>query len=165
MLVADNLEVEGRRALEAAIQLADELDCAEICHTYVHQLGVSEVQHMVTKVREAMNLGRIPPNPEFSSQTFIDQVRSKFNEELRYRFHNSQGAYRVRPRYDSLVAFGKPAEELHKAALQHRSQILVFGRHHMFHRRRLALGKIPYDAMMEQGMTTLIVPDLDAVAT
>jgi len=165
VLVADNLEVEGRRALETAIQLADELDSAEICHAHVHQLGVSEVQHMVDKVREAMNLGKIPPNPGFSSQAYIDQVRSQFNEELRYRFHNSQGAYRVRSRYETVVAFGNPAEELRKAALTHHSQILIFGRHHLFHRRRFAIGKIPYDAMMEAGVVTLIVPDLDAVVS
>lgn len=164
MLVADNLEVEGRRALEVAIQLADELDCAEICHTHVHQLGITEVQHMVDKVREAMTLGRIPHNPEFSSRIYVEQIRGKINDELRYRFHNSQGAYRVKMRYETLVAFGNPVEELHKITLQHSSQLLVFGRHHLFHRRRFAVGKIPYNAMMEQGVATLIVPDLDSVA-
>lgn len=160
VLIADNLEVEGRRALEAAIQLADELDCSEICHTHVHQLGVSEVKHMVNKVREAMNLGKIPPNPDFSSKTYVEQIRNKINEELRYRFHNSTGAQRVTSRYEALVAFGSPVEELHKSTLHRKTQLIVFGRHHLFHRRRFALGKIPYEAMMEQGVATLIVPDV-----
>jgi len=159
VMIADNLEVEGRRALEAAIQLADELDCSEICHTHVHKMGVNEVQHMVTKVMEAMNLGKIPPNPQFSSHVYLEEIKNKINDELSYRFHNSAGAQRVTSRYQVLVAFGNPAEELHKATMQRKSQLIVFGRHHLFHRRRFALGKIPYEAMMEQGVATLIVPD------
>jgi|GEM_PF-2175360 len=161
MLVADNLELEGRRALEAAIQLALDLDCLEISHIHVHQLGRREVKDMVEKVREAMNLGKIPANPDFSIETYTSQMKQKIAEDLNYRFHNSQGATLLKSQYHTHVAFGNPAEELHKAAREHQAQMIVFGRHHLFHKRGFALGKIPYDAMINEGLATLIVPDLD----
>ncbi len=161
MLVADNLELEGRRALEAAIQLAADLDSTEISHIHVHQLGQSEVKAMVEKVREAMNLGKIPTNPDFSTETYIDQMKQKIAEDLNYRFHNSQGAALLKSQYHTHVAFGNPAEELQKAAHQYQAQMIVFGRHHLFHKRGFTLGKIPYDAMINEGLATLIVPDLD----
>lgn len=159
MLVADNLEAEGRRALEAAIQMAIELKSSAVCHIHVHKLSNAEVEHMVDKVREAMNLGRIPLNPEFSTTTYTEQVRAKIVEELQLRFRGIPGAETLAPRYQALVSFGKPAEELHRTTHLHRPQLLVFGRHHLFHRQRFSLGKIPYDAMMEEGVATMIVPD------
>lgn len=164
MLIADNLEVEGGRALETAIRLAIELDCAEVCHTHVHKLSITDVQHMVDKVREAMNLGKIPPNPEFSTTTYIDQIRAKIAEELHYRLQNIPGAERIAPHYEALVSFGNPVEELHKTTQNRKTQLLVFGRHHLFHRQRFSLGKIPYDAMMEEGVATMIVPDATPLA-
>lgn len=159
MLVADNMENEGRRALEAAIQMAIELHCSAICHVHVHKLSSKEVQHMVDKVREAMNLGRIPLNPEFSTTTYTEQIRARIAEELQARFRSVPGADTVAPHYQALVSFGKPVEELHKTTQLHKPQLLVFGRHHLFHRERFSLGKIPYDAMMEEGVATMIVPD------
>jgi len=159
MLVADNLEDEGRRALEVAIQLALELDCTEICHTHVHKLSNMEVKYMVDRVREAMNLGKIPLNPEFSTTTYTEQVRAKISDDLHARFLNIPGSQAVANDYETLVSFGKPAEELHRTTQLRRPQLLVFGRHHLFHRQRFSLGKIPYEAMMEEGVATLIVPD------
>ncbi|WP_141733748.1 universal stress protein [Oligoflexus tunisiensis] len=159
MLVADNLDVEGRLALEAAIQMAVELNCAEICHVHVHKLSSTEVQHMVDKVREAMNLGRIPLNPEFSTTTYTEELRRRIAEELQSRFRSIPKAEAVASRYQALVNFGKPVDELHRTTRIHKPQLLVFGRHHLFHRQRFSLGKIPYDAMMEEGVATMIVPD------
>lgn len=159
MLVADNMEVEGRRALEAAIQMAIELNASAICHVHVHKLSTDEVNHMVDKLREAMNLGRIPLNPDFSTTTYTEEMRSKIADELQTRFRSLPGADTVAPRYQALVSFGKPVDELHKTTELHKPQLLVFGRHHLFHRQRFSLGKIPYDAMMVEGVATMIVPD------
>ncbi len=159
LLVADNLQVEGRLALEASIQMAKELKVAEFLHVHVHKLASSEVEHMVSKVREAMNLGRIPMNPEFSSRTYTAQVEARIAEDLQLRFRGALESETVTAQYKALVAFGHPAEELHKATQRQKPQLLVFGRHHMFHRQRFSLGKIPYDAMMEEGVATMIVPD------
>ncbi|MCX6129239.1 MAG: hypothetical protein NTX25_09285 [Proteobacteria bacterium] len=99
MLVADNLETEGRHALEAAIYLGTELECAELCHTHVYQLSHGEVQHVVDRVHHAMSLGKLPANPAFSTQSYTAQIHSKIHEDLLYRFHNSLGAHRLGQRY------------------------------------------------------------------
>ncbi len=161
LLVADNLEIEGRHALEAGIHLGIELDCSELCHVHVNQLAHRDVEHLVKKVKEAMNLGRIPENPAFSTEAYENQIRSKIVDDLKYRFHNSQGAAQLKPKYDALVNFGSPVDELHRTATDRKSQIMIFGRHHLFHRRGLALGKVPYSAMVEEGLATLIVPDTE----
>jgi nucleotide-binding universal stress UspA family protein len=162
LLVADNMENEGQLALEAAVQMALALNAAAVCHLHVHTLSKKDAEHMVEKVREAMALGRIPVNPEFSTSTYMEQVRETYSDQLRARFRAVPGAAALTPRYQSLVSFGKPVEELHKTTQLHKPQLLVFGRHHLFHRQRFSLGKIPYDAMMEEGVATMIVPDTAA---
>lgn len=159
LLVADNLQDEGQKALEVAIEFGLALNCKEFCHTHVHMLSNSAVEHMVDKVQEAMNLGKIPLNPEFSTSAYTEQLRAQISADLRARFLNSPGAESISDRYETLVSFGKPAAELHRITLLLRPQLLVFGRHHLFHRQRFSLGKIPYEAMMEEGVATLIVPD------
>jgi hypothetical protein len=114
---------------------------------------------MVDKVQEAMNLGKIPPNPEFSTIAYTEQIRGKIADELRARFVSIPGSESMANRYETLVSFGKPAAELHRSTQLRRPQFLVFGRHHFFHRQGFSLGKIPYEAMMEEGVATLIVPD------
>jgi hypothetical protein len=78
-----------------------------------------------------------------------------------YRFHNCLGAREGHLRYQTAVAFGSPAEELKRIALAHKAQIMIFGRHHMLHKKSFALGKIPYQAMVEEQIATLVVPDLE----
>jgi nucleotide-binding universal stress UspA family protein len=145
--------------------MASALKAAAVCHLHVHALSTKEVEHMVEKVREAMTLGRIPMNTEFSTSAYTEQMRERFADELQARFRSVPGAEAMAPRYQALVSFGKPVEELHKTTQLHKPQLLVFGRHHLFHRQRFSLGKIPYDAMMEGGVATMIVPDTAAHLT
>ncbi|HYX36648.1 MAG TPA: universal stress protein [Oligoflexus sp.] len=163
IVVADNLQLEGRCALAAAIQMAISMECSEFGHAHVHKLSHAGVHHMVDKVRAAMNLGKIQPNPEFTAASYTEQLRAKISEDLRSRFQNIPGAQDVASRYEALVSFGQPAEELQKITQNRRPQLLIFGRHHLFHRQRFSIGKIPYDAMMEEGVATMIVPDAGSI--
>lgn len=162
LLVADNLEVEGHCALEAALQLARDLRAESLNHVYVHNVSEKELDGMVESVKEGMILGKIPNNPNFTAEYYKETVTAKTREDLIYRFQNSLGGIKDLPcRYNPEVAYGHPSVELRRLARETRSQLMVFGRHHILKRRNLSLGRVPYHAMVNEGIATLVVPDME----
>ncbi len=161
LLIADNLEAEGRIALESGLRLAQDLTCRSIVHAHVHNLGRPEIDHIVEQIRTAMTLGTIPNNPKFSSEFYQDTVRQRIVDELVYRYHNTEGVQLLDSQYQPAVRFGEPADQLHQLVKEHKAQIMVFGRHHMIHKKNFAFGKIPYQAMIEDQVASFIVPDLE----
>lgn len=161
LLVADNLEVEGRCALETALQLARDLQAETLNHTHVHNVTPKELDEMVESVKEGMILGKIPNNPDFTAEFYTETVTAKTREDLIYRFQNSAGVKTFQGRYNPEVAYGHPAVELRRLARETRSQLMIFGRHHILKRRNLTLGRVPYHAMINDGIATLVVPDME----
>ncbi len=164
ILIADNLEKEGRAALENALFLAHALQCNEVLHAHIYPIDKHEIEHLVGHIQTAMNEGKIPIQPEFSVETYKEGLKHRIKDDLLYRFHNSIGAQGLMSRYQVAIAFGSPSEELQKLAKAHKAQIMIFGRHHLLHKKSFALGKIPYQAMVEEHIATLVVPDQEHAA-
>lgn len=113
---------------------------------------------MVESVRESMVLGKIPSDPELNRDYYIDKVKARTQTELLRRYEAASKGLNS-TRYESSVAFGKPSEEIHAEVERTDAQLMVFGRHHLVHRKSLSLGRIPYSAMAMQGVAALVVPD------
>ncbi len=161
VVVADNLESEGRAALENALYLAHALQCKELIHTHVYPIDRKEIDHLVEHIQNAMNEGKIPMQADFGVESYKAGLRQRIKDDLMYRFHNCMGAQGLSSHYQTAVAFGSPAEELQRIALTHHAQLLIYGRHHMLHKKSFSLGKIPYQAMVEQHIASLVVPDAE----
>lgn len=159
MLIADNLESEGEEALEVALALAHALHAEQLTHIHVQETSYGEIDKMIESVRESMLKGAIPANPILNRDVYIEGVRTKTRDELLRRCHSSAAAALNSTVYEPVVAFGHPADEVHDEIQRSGSQIMIFGRHHLIRRKTLSLGRIPYKAMIEEGVATLVVPD------
>lgn len=162
VLIADNLEVEGECALESAILLANELHAESLTHMHVQDMSLQDVDKMIDSVRESMVLGKIPSDPDLNRDFYIEKVKARTQNELLRRYE--EGARGLNStRYEAKVAFGKAADEIHSEVERANLQLMVFGRHHLVHRKSLSLGRIPYSAMAMQGVAALVVPDHKSV--
>jgi nucleotide-binding universal stress UspA family protein len=159
ILVADNFEREGELALIAGISLANSLHAEQLTHVHVQDTSFSDIDKMIESVRESMLLGNIPSDPLLNREYYMEQVRAKGREELIRRCHEAKVKSLNSTIYEAITAFGNPADEVHTEVLRTGSRLMVFGRHHMIRRKTVSLGRIPYSAMIEDGVATLIVPD------
>ncbi|MBC7530875.1 MAG: universal stress protein [Oligoflexus sp.] len=159
MLIADNLESEGEAALKVAISLANALHAQQLTHVHVQDTTYGEIDKMIESVRESMLKGQIPADPILNRDFYIERVRAKTCEELQRRCHVAKSTALNSCVYEPVVAFGHPSDEVHSELVRNPTQIMIFGRHHLIRRKTFALGRIPYNAMIEEGVATLVVPD------
>lgn len=172
MLIADNLEVEGRFALENALRLAEDLASSSIFHVHVHSRKVEEIKAFAAKVQAAEASGQLsspqppmagagPGTAALSGPHYLEQIQQRITDDLVYRFHNSEGAQQLAATYEAKIAFGDHAEELQKVCAETGARIMVFGRHLLIHRRSFSLGKLPSQAVLQENAAIVVVPDAD----
>ncbi len=159
VLVADNLREEGFLALKAALGFSKSIDTDELIHLHVHRSNEADMRDMVEQVKLAMLEGRLPANPDFSYELYVDRIRGDIEERLRQRLHDAYAEFALGTRYRPTVGFGEPAEVIHRTIDTSHARILVFGRHHFFRPKGLRLGKVPYQAMIERHVATIVIPD------
>ena len=159
LLIADNLEIEGRFALENALRLAEDLGSPAIYHVHIHKRSRQEIATMLHQVQAEMLRSQSGDYSQLNPELYTELLSQRIRDDLIYRFHNSEGAQRLGAAYETRVAFGDAADELHLLVQQTHAGLLVFGRHHLIHKRGFSLGKMPYAAMIKQNLATFIVPD------
>ncbi len=159
ILVADSLQEGGFRALKAALGFSKSIDTEMFYHLHVYPNSVEELQESAEKIRIAMVEGRIPADPSFHGDYYVEKLQEKILHELRRRHHEADPELARGPGYKAKVSFGDPAEQLHRAVAETKADILIFGKHHFLRPKGLSLGKIPYRAMLEENLATLVIPD------
>jgi nucleotide-binding universal stress UspA family protein len=158
VLVADDLESDGEQALRGAMGFCRSIDVDQLVHAHVNPMSYREINHMVEKIQIAMLEGRIPSNPDFNSQVYIEETKASLKALLRQRIDAIDPTFTQEYKYRPCVRFGEPIEEIHRLTVETKSSVLTFGKHHILHRGRLSLGKVPYEAMIEPRVATIIVP-------
>jgi nucleotide-binding universal stress UspA family protein len=159
ILVADDLRSDGAIALRGAIDFCRSIDVEQLVHAHVNPMSYREINQMVEKIQLAMLEGRIPGNPEFDSHAYIEQTKTAIKTLLKERIEALEPGFVGDCKYRPSVGFGAPIDEIHRLTVETKSSVLIFGKHHMLHRGRLSLGKIPYEAMVEPYVATIIVPE------
>lgn len=159
VLVADDLRSDGAAALRGAIDFCRSIDVEQLVHAHINEMSYREINQMVEKIQLAMLEGRIPSNPEFESHAYIEETKASIKTLLKQRIEAVEPGFVRDCKYRPSVRFGAPIDEIHRLTVETKSSVLIFGKHHMLHRGRLSLGKVPYAAMVEPHVATIIVPE------
>ncbi len=159
LLVADSLQTGAFHALKAALGFSKSIDTETFYHLHVYPNSVEELQESAEKIRLAMVEGRLPQDPSFNGDYYLEKIKADLEHLLRRRHHEADPEFAKGTQYKSLVRFGEPQEQLHKAVAETKADILIFGKHHFLRPKGLSLGKIPYKAMLEKGVATLVIPE------
>lgn len=159
VLVADDMKEDGANALRGALGFCRSIDIDHIVHAHVNPMSYREINQMVEQIRIAMLEGRIPSNPAFDSHIYIEETKEQLRAVLKQRMDTLDPSFTHEFKYRPSVRFGSTIDEIHRLTVETKSSVLIFGKHHILHRGRLSLGKVPYEAMVEPHVATIIVPD------
>ncbi len=165
ILVADNLQEEGLYALRAALGLCRSIAYKQLIHLHVKKTSYREINETVDKIRLAMIEGKLPSNPEFESEVYLKQIRTELKAQMQERLEIADKDFAQGLHWSPRVRFGQPIEELQHLVKETKSDILVFGKHHFFRPKGLVLGRVPYQAMIEENVASIVVPDSDVHAS
>lgn len=160
ILAADNLRDEGLLALQAALGLARSISCKQLIHLHVRNTSLRDIKGTVEKIKVGMIEGRLPANPEFESDIYLKQIKSEVKTLMHERLELADKDFAKGLHWSPHVRFGQPVEELQHAVKESNSDILVFGKHHFLRPKGLSLGKIPYKAMVEDHVASIVVPSV-----
>jgi len=159
ILVADNLRDEGLYALQAALGLARSISYKQLIHLHVNPMSYRDINESVDKIRTAMIEGRLPSNPEFEAISYVKHMKDELKSLMQERLKLADKDFAQGLHWSPRVRFGEPVEELHHLVKESKSDILVFGKHHFLRPKDLELGKIPYQAMIERHVASLVIPE------
>lgn len=159
ILVADNLRDEGLLALQAALGLARSISYKQLIHLHVRKTSYRDINETVEKIKVAMIEGRLPANPDFESEVYLKQIKDELKSVMHDRLETADQDFARGLHWSPRVRFGQPVEELQHAVKESKSDILVFGKHHFLRPKGLVLGKIPYKAMVEDNVASIVVPN------
>ena len=162
ILVADNLREEGLHALKAALGLCKSISYKQLIHLHVKKTSYRDINATVEKIRVAMIEGKLPANPDFDANVYLKHLKDELKAVMIERLEIADKDFAQGLHWTPRIRFGRPAEELHHLVKESNSDILVFGKHHFLRPKGLVMGKIPYQAMIEENVASIVVPDLTA---
>jgi nucleotide-binding universal stress UspA family protein len=156
IVVADDLSDNCERAVLAAFDLAVGLGDTDLHHIYANSLTMQNFALNVEKLRE---LRKDDSSTDISPTDLWEKTRSSIRERLRLRapgrelFLEAAGGH-----YWPEIKDGSVESALEKVIDSASPELIVFGRHHSFHRRPFAVGKVPFYFMMSIERPILVVP-------
>lgn len=162
---ADDLQDHTLPALETSCEFLRELGLTELVHVHVNNISERDIDHMTETIKSAMLLGKIPSNPDFDRQVYIDQTTEQITEILESRFKTLPEELRSHIKYQAKVGFGPPAKKTRQIMQEVDAELVAFGTHKFFDRSSWRFGKMPYHAMVAIGRGLLIVPDKSKAQT
>lgn len=163
ILVADNLRDEGLYALRAALGLCKSISYSHLFHLHVKRSSYREINETVDKIKTAMVEGRLPFDPDLKTDVYLKHLKDEMRSAMVERLEAADSDFARGLHWTPRICFGQPAEELQQQVRDTKADILIFGKHHFLRPKGLVLGKIPYQAMMENHVASIVVPDMAMV--
>ncbi len=158
VLIADEITRDEPELLQQASPLLAQFKPVSITHMHVSPLSDREIDHMVATIKNGMILGRFPSDAQFNRQSYLEGTKQAIADQLQRRYEATMSTDKGQTHYQALASFGDPREQIHKAAEQTNANLLVFGRHHIFHRKTLSSGNLPYHGMTSLNLPVLVLP-------
>jgi nucleotide-binding universal stress UspA family protein len=159
LVFADDLHDETKPSLEAAVRFANDMKIRDFYHLHLNNLSLEEIDKMAETVRSAMVMGRMPDNPDFDRDYYMDKTTEFVSENLQTRFEEVPNELRSALNYETRVAFGSPTKKMLNVLDQLKAEIVAFGTHKFFDRSSWTFGKMPYHAMLSVGRGVLVIPN------
>ena len=159
VLLADELTQEEPELIRIAAPILKAMKATQVTHVHISPLSQREIDHMVDTIKNGMILGRFPSDPNFNRDRYMSGTIKSIAMQLKQRFEAGTASQQLdHLHYQAIARFGDPLEEITDLAKDTQSTLLVFGRHHIFHRKTLSSGNLPYHGMTSLELPVLVVP-------
>jgi hypothetical protein len=158
VLVADDLSDHSRGALSMGCEFANAFSNSELMHLHICKSTREDIKQWGEQILESMTAGRIPMDPSFRKDHYIDKVGQFYRNSLESRIGSAKMMVEQTGKYHSSVLYGEPFEQFEQAVEKFNPDIVIFGRHEFVHARPMGIGRMPFQAMLALNRTLVIAP-------
>jgi nucleotide-binding universal stress UspA family protein len=157
IMVADDLSQESEAALEFAFDLASSGGKTALHHVHVNGLTFEALQSgLVTAAATSHSPLDKQTTADLVFQSLVSGLEGALNKRCQ-----SQREYLEAGggSYEASVLTGSVAKQIADHIGQIKPDILIFGRHHAYHRRPFFIGRVPYRTMLSSHIPIVVVPE------
>lgn len=156
ILLADDLSDQTEPAVACAATLADSMAKSWVHHVHVSAFSAPD---LTTVLRNAAAAAHTTLS-ERESAEIVKAVHTEQREALEARFSDYREYVEAAGgRYTAEITAGDVGSELEQAVKTYLPDLLVFGRHHGWHKKPFFFGRMPFKAMMQFHRPVLVVPE------
>lgn len=161
-MVADDLSPESEEALEFAFDLAVAQGKSALYHVHVNGLTFEALKSgLMTAAASAHS----PVNGQATAEIVFDSLVSGLEDTLNKRCQNARDYLEAGGgSYHPKVLTGHVAKKITAEAEVLKPDILIFGRHHAYHKHPFFLGRVPLRTMLACHVPILVVPSQELAA-
>ena len=165
ILYADDLADRSRGALNVALEMSYGFGKVDFHHVHFCDSSESKVAQAGDKILELMNASTIPFDENVLKYDFLEQTKIRIKEKMDTRLGSAKAMFGMSDcLYHQHVFFGDDTRsQLAECVDRLNPDILVFGRHSTLHRKPLAVGKLPFSAMVCHRKPVVVAPDLQTL--
>jgi nucleotide-binding universal stress UspA family protein len=156
IMLADDLTEQSEGAVDFAFELAEVVADAELHHVHVNGLTLENLQ---AGILTAAATAHTPVTAGLSAAEVHGVLTARLGERLAERaVGRDEYIEAAGGRYRTKVTTGQVTDELSRLVETVQPDLLIFGRHHTVHRKPLAVGRVPFRAMLAERRPVVVVP-------
>ncbi len=159
VMYADDLTVNSKGALGTATELAYGLGNLDFHHVHVSKDSKEEMDAATEKILELMNLEKIEIDPSFDFGALTENAVDRFKDKMTERVGLARTLLSSRNvEYIQRIKFGDIKENMDRLVEEIDPDIVIFGRHHFFHKSPVGIGQLAFSSMLSYDRPVVIAP-------
>ena len=156
---ADDLSDASAKLFEQVYELAKTLHIQVFHHLHVNHLSLDKIDHMVEVIQNAIISGSIKSDENFDRESYLKNTEQVVLDAMRSRFDAMQTKSPSNIHHQAEISFEQTQKALKASVDRHKTDLIVFGSHHLLNKNSWTLGKIPYQAMLNLNRPVLVYTD------
>jgi len=160
--VADDLREASAEALTTACELAANLGHSRLVHLHVHGQTPREIEEWAGRIVESLIIHELEPEATMGKRDPVAETTQNIESQLIHRLGFMKNLLEAEPgcRYRTDIRYGVVTEQLHHAVEEQHTDILVFGKHRLLHKRPFTIGRVPFYAMLNMNRPVMVASTL-----
>ncbi len=154
-IIADNLVEDQQSFLAKSYGFLRSIETKEIIQVHTKEVTELEMKRLVENIKTAMILGKIPDNENVSEENLKEKVKNQAIQKMKTNCRELLTPFEAKD-IQFEVTFGKPAKDIQEISKRLHSNLIVFGRHHFFHKDSFSLGRVPWKSMLTNDCAILV---------
>ncbi|MEZ4743788.1 MAG: universal stress protein [Bdellovibrionota bacterium] len=162
ILVCDDLSPSSHDALPTAAELAGALKKSELLHLHIHKESKENLIKWAEQVASyTPTLRDLQFDFPIKKETIVANTEKAITDSMSKRLEVSQAILEMQKvDYNRKIAFGDIYEKLQEVIKETNPDLVVFGQHHLIHKRPFSIGRIPFYSMLNLELPILVVSTL-----
>ena len=157
----DDLTEAAAEALPTAAELAGAMKNVDLRHVHVHKETKEELEAFADTMASLMASHRLDLEYRLNKETIAAETEQAILKQMQRRREVPDSFLKVNQvSFTQKVVFGDVLEQMSQLVKEHKPDLVVFGRHHFFHRHPFSFGKVPFHTMLNLEVPVLVAPHL-----